>query len=75
MKTSLISETWPRDNKYILDYVKISSYHFVYKNREQKRGGGVGSYLKEELDFKIREVFNRLDTSIEQLWLEIKGKK
>lgn len=28
------------------DYVKIPGYNFVYKNREQKRGGVVGVYLR-----------------------------
>ena len=69
-----LSETWLRDNKHLLDYLKTPGYNFVYKNREQKLGGGVGAYLKEELDFEIREDLNRLDTTIEQLWLEIKGK-
>ena len=30
----------------------MPGYNFAYKNREQKSGGGVGAYLKEELDFK-----------------------
>ena len=63
----VLSETWLRDDKHLLDYVKISSYNFVYRNREQKRGGGVEAYLKEKFDFKIREDLNRLDTTIEQL--------
>ena len=40
-----LSETWLRDNKHLLDYIKIPDYKFVYKNREQKRGGKVGAYL------------------------------
>ena len=59
-----LTETWLRDDKDLLDYVKISSYNFVYRNREQKHGGGVGAYLKEKLDFKIREDLNTLDTTI-----------
>ena len=34
----------------------------------------IPAYLKEELDFKIREDLNIPDTIIEQLWLEIKRK-
>ena len=66
--------TWLHDDKHLLDYAKIPGYNLVYKNREQKRGGGVGAYLKEELDFKICDDLNRLYTTIEQLCLEIKGK-
>ena len=69
-----LSETWLHDNKHLLDYVKIPGYNFVYKDKEQKHGGGVGTYLKEELDLKMWEDLNRLDTTIEQLWPEIKGK-
>ena len=66
-----LSETWLRDNKNLLDYVKIPGYNFVYKNREQKPSGGLGAYLKEELYPKY---FNKIDTTVEQLRLEIKGK-
>ena len=38
--------------KHLLDHVKMPGYNFAYKNREQKSGGGVGAYVKEELDFK-----------------------
>ena len=48
--------------------------NFVYENREQKRGGGVGAYLKQEVDFKTKEDLNILNTTIEQLRLETKGK-
>ena len=57
----------------LLDYVNIPGYNSVYKNREQKHGGGVGAYLKQ-LDFKIREDLNRLDTTIELWWLEKENK-
>ena len=29
-----LSETWLRDNKHQLNYVKMSGYSFIYKNRE-----------------------------------------
>ena len=70
-----LSKTWLRSNKHLRDYVKIPGYNFVYKNGEQKRVGGVVAYLKEERDFKTHGHLNKLDTTIEQLWLEIKGEK
>ena len=69
-----LSKTSLCNNKYLLDHIKIPRYNFLYKNREQKCDGEVGSYLNEELDFKIHSIFNRLYTIIEQLWLDIKGK-
>ena len=70
----ILWKRWLRSNKHLLDYVQIPGYKFVYKNREQKRGGGVGAYLKQEVDFKTKEDLNILNTIIEQLRLEIKGK-
>ena len=78
MKTSLILLLYPKhdlcNNKHLLDDVKTPGYNFVYINREQKHIGGVGGYLKEELDIKINKNLNRLGTTTEQLWLVIKGK-
>ena len=67
-------ETRLRVNKYLLDYVKIPGYDFLYQNGEQKFGGEIGAYVREKLIFKISEDLTRLDTTIEQLQLEIKGK-
>ena len=67
IKTSVILLLYLEHDYEITDYVKLPGYNFVFRNSEQKRGGGVGSYLKEELDFKIREDLNRLDTIVEQL--------
>ena len=58
-------KTWLRDNKHLLDYVEIAGYNFVYKNRERKRGGALGAYLKEKPGFKVREDLNSLDKTIE----------
>jgi len=61
-----LSETWLKDNKHLLEYVKINGYNFSFKNRDEKRGGGVGVYIRND--------FNKLDETIEQLWIEIKNK-
>ena len=41
---------------------------------QQKRGGGLGAYNKEEFSFTVREDLNQIDTTIEQLWLKGKNK-
>ena len=69
-----LSETWLKDNKMLLEHVKIPGYNFEYLNRQSKRGGGVGCYLKEHFDYKIRDDIFRKDTSIEHFWIEIKSK-
>ena len=51
----------------LLEYVKIPSYAFVYKNRTKYRGGGVEVYSKEKFNFRVREDLDKLDETIEQL--------
>ena len=69
-----LSETWLKDNNFLLDYVTIPGYNSEYRNREQKRGGGVGFYLKENIKYQVRKDLVKLDESMEHLWLEVKGK-
>ena len=71
----MLSETWLRDNKHLLGYIKMPGYNFLYKNRKQNHGGEVGAYIKEKFSFIAREDLDKIDTTIEQLWLEVKGKK
>ena len=49
--------------------------NFLYKNSKQKHGGEVGVYTKEKFSVIAREDLDQIDTTIEQLWLEVKGKK
>ena len=37
-----LSETWLKDDVNLLNYVQIPGYKFRYKNRNERRGGGVG---------------------------------
>ena len=67
-----ISETWLIDNQKLLDYVYISGYNLEYANRDNKRGGGVGVYIKETFTYTERKDIN-LDKSIEHYWLEVSG--
>ena len=62
-----LSETWSTENRNLLDYVELSGYDLYYNNRENKRGGGVATYVRESLKCKIRKVFCSLDTDIEHL--------
>ena len=44
-----ISETWLNDVN--APSVHIPNYQFIYKNRPNKQGGGVGLFIKNELSF------------------------
>ena len=57
----------------LLNYVQILGYKFSYKNRNERRGGGVGLYLKDSIEYKVHHDLNKIDESIEHLWIECKG--
>ena len=46
----------------------------VFKNRTGKRGGGVGFYLKQQLQYKVRTDLTRNYTDLEILVAEICGR-
>ena len=65
-----VSETWLNDATSEL--VNITGYNFVSNHRKSKTGGGVGIYLKNDLEYKLREECNFSDSEvIESLFLEI----
>ena len=36
-------------------------------------GGGVGLYIKENMSFNVRHDLEKIDESIEILWIEVQG--
>ena len=42
-----MSETWLKDNSHLLNYVTISGYSCVFRDRENIRGGGVEIYVSD----------------------------
>ena len=57
----------------MLDYVDIPGYNLEYANRDNKRGGGAGVYIKETFTYtECKDIIN-LDKSIEHYWLEVSG--
>ena len=69
-----LSKTWLKNDKHLLEYVSLPGYKFSYRNRDEKRGGGVGVYIKDCITYKIRNDIISLDDSLEHLWVEVKGK-
>ena len=68
-----LSETWLKDDVNLLNYVQILGYKFRYRNQNERRGGGVGLYIKDSIEYKVRHDLNKIDESIEHLWIECKG--
>ena len=69
-----LSETWLKNNPYLLEYVSIPGYSAVFRNRDAIKGGGVGAYIRESLHFKRREDIEKLQPDFEHLWLEFPGR-
>ena len=69
-----LSETWLKNDKHLLEYVSLPGYKFSYRNRDEKRGGDVGIYIKDFITYKIRNDIISLDDSLEHLWVEVRGK-
>ena len=55
----------------MLDYVKIEGYEERFHHRKDKRGGGVGIYVRECYDFKLRKDIMNIEPEIEHLWIEL----
>lgn len=52
--------------------VEIDGYNFVYKNRFVKSGGGVGLYVLDNFDFRIRiDIYVDEVEVMEVLFIEI----
>ena len=44
-----LSETWLKNEKHLLEYVSLHGYKFSYRNKDEKRDGGVGVYIKDRI--------------------------
>ena len=69
-----MSETWLKQNKALLDHLEIEGYKKDFRHRDEKRGGGVGFFLKSDIKHKTRNDIQALDNSIEHQWIELTGK-
>ena len=49
-----LSETWLKNDKHLLEYVRLPGYEFAYRNQDEKRGGDVGIYIRDTIEFKVR---------------------
>ena len=47
-------------------------YKFRYKDGNERWGGGVGLYIKDSIEYKVRHDLNKIDESIKYLWIECK---
>lgn len=72
-----VTETWLKPN-ILTNAVDIPGYTFLRNDRIEKRGGGVGAYIKKGIQYtclmeKIPE--NQSLETFEHIWFEIKFNK
>ena len=68
-----INETFLRDNNFGPHY-DLKNYEFLSNCRKKHRGGGVGIYVHESVNFEIREDLTIMEDKIfVSLFIEIKG--
>ena len=56
-------------------FTRLPGYELTYRNRDEERGGCVGIYIRDTIEFMVRDDISKLDESIEHLWVEIQGRK
>ena len=70
-----ITETWLNDLSPF-NTLQIDGYKLLYKNRSNKRGGGVALFIKENLHANIRADLSELmNDSAETLFVEVENSK
>lgn len=67
-----ISETWLNDKNSNTDYINIEGYNFIHKSRDNKSGGGVGLFIRNDTNYKLRNDLSIRDSqTIESIFIEI----
>lgn len=74
MYVALLSETWLRDHKELLDYVSIDGYATEFCHRVATKGGEVGASMKENVAYRQRFDIEKSQPDLAHLWLELPGR-
>ena len=69
-----LSEAWLTSNTHQINYVRIPGLQLLNRNGSIKEGGGVASYVRGNIEIKPGDDLSNLDSYVETLWFEIKGK-
>ena len=54
--------------------MSVPGYSTVFRNRQSIKGGGVGSYIRKDTNFKLRKDIKNLQPDLEHLCVEIPGR-
>ncbi len=68
----LLCETWLNDHNY--NTFNLENYDFVETHRRKSKGGGVGIYINQEINYKIREDLSLFEEgAFESIFIETLG--
>ena len=67
-----ITETWLHENNFTL--FQLPGYKFISNHRTGKRGGGVGFYVRNDLDCNIRHEMSLSKDNFESLCIDLNDK-
>ena len=66
-------ETWLTKSQHRLDYVNIPGYKSIFKHRKDKKSGGVGFYIKNNISFKTHHDLTKSIIKMEVTFIELHG--
>ena len=66
---SAVTETWLHQD-IPSSLIDIPGYNFIRNDRPNKRGGGVGIYIKEGISYKIHTELNKFSENFETLFID-----
>ena len=55
-----LSETWFKDNPFLMEYVTIPGFNTKFCSRDTIRGGEVGAYIKDTIKYELRRDIENL---------------
>ena len=70
-KIIVLTETWCRDTATKDSIYQIPNYTVIHKIRKETPGGGLCMFIRNDLNFKLRNDLDKFDSDIETLSIEI----
>ena len=73
-KIIVLTETWCGDTATKNSIYQIPNYTVIHKTRKEKQGGGLCMFIRNDLNFKLRNDLDKFDSDIETLTIEIENR-
>ena len=69
MDVIILSETWLKPHN--IGVYSLKGYHHEFMIREHKSGGGLSIFIKDNINYKIRNDLKYQSEDSEMLWVEL----